>query len=767
LFYRAASWAAFPFLLLYVLWRIVRDRRYVRHLRERFGFWRLRERTAPGAVWLHAVSVGEALSAVETLRRMREEMPHTPLYVSCTTLAGREVAESKLSGIADGVFYAPIDMCFAVRRVLRLVRPSVLVVLETEIWPNLYRETRRAGASVVVVNGRISDKAAKKYKRFRWFFSAALEHVDDVLAQSIQDQQRFIDAGADSGRVRVAGNLKYDFQPDSGAAPDVVSQALRHPLWIAASTSAPMRDGDVDEDDVVIDAHRELLDRWPDLQLLIAPRKPERFDVVEEKLRSASLGYMRRSALRGGETPQVILLDSVGELSSLFAEADVVFMGGTLAERGGHNILEPALCSKPVVAGPHLENFAAIRDRFLASRGYVAIDGCGQLAGAIAALLSDPGARESLGARAKALAEAERGATARALRVIVEKRWGFVPRALPLRVTRPVLWVLSRIWIAGGYLKRRFATPRELSVPVISIGGIAIGGVGKTPMVRYLADTFRARGYKPAALTRGYKRRSRRPLVLARGSDEPVGVTGDEAQLLLRSCDVGIAADRWSVGREMEERFRPDVFLLDDGFQHAKLRRTVDIVMLDGIDPLAGDAVVPLGRLREPVKALRRADMIVIGRAGRRRFDGLLQRLPKNVPVFLSDVEIAAWHPESPGLDRVAAFCGLANPMTFFETLRHAGIRVLLTRTFPDHHRYTREELQSLAKLAQRAGARALVTTEKDSANLPEDADRMISPLKLHVVEVRLRLRNEAEFFAQLDALIGFSSHFNDGRASL
>jgi tetraacyldisaccharide 4'-kinase len=159
--------------------------------------------------------------------------------------------------------------------------------------------------------------------------------------------------------------------------------------------------------------------------------------------------------------------------------------------------------------------------------------------------------------------------------------------------------------------------------------------------------------------------------------------------------------------------------------------------------------------------------MIVINRAGRRRFEGLLERTPKGIPVFFSDVEIEAWNPERPALDRVAAFCGLANPLTFFDTLRNEGARVVLTRTFPDHHRYSREELRSLSREAQRAGARVFITTEKDCANLPEDADRLLAPLKLYVVEVRLRLHREAEFFAHLDALRGFSSHFNDGRASL
>ena len=172
---------------------------------------------------------------------MRQEIPNTPLFVSCTTLSGREVADSKLTGIADGIFYAPIDMCFAVRRVLRLIQPSVLVVLETEIWPHLYRETRSAGAAVVILNGRISDKAAERYKRFRWFFSAVLEQVSGILAQSSQDEQRFIDTGAHPNQVRIAGNLKYDFKPGSIAAPDIVIRALRHPLWIAASTSGPMR----------------------------------------------------------------------------------------------------------------------------------------------------------------------------------------------------------------------------------------------------------------------------------------------------------------------------------------------------------------------------------------------------------------------------------------------------------------------------------------------------------------------------------------------
>lgn len=764
--YRAAWLAAAPCLLLYVLWRAVRDPRYLRSFGERLGFWNLKYRTAPGSIWLHAVSVGEALSAVEIIRRMRSDLPHTPVYVSCTTLAGREVAASKLSDIADGIFYAPMDTCWAVRRVLRRIRPSVLVVLETEIWPNLYREAKRSGASVVVVNARIGDKAAESYTRFRWFFSAVLAQADHILAQSAQDERRYIAAGALPETVCVAGNLKYDFQPCPGDVPAELLSLLRRPLWICASTTGPMHSRDVDEDDVILTAYREVAAKQPDVQLLIAPRKPERFEIVGAKLRDAGIDFVRRSEIRGGEAASVVLLDSVGELSSLFPHADAVFMGGTLAERGGHNILEPALCAKPVIAGPHLENFAAIRDRFAAASGYIAIEDGSQLAEAVSMLLQDPGLRESLGARARALAEAERGATSRAMRVIAACRWEHVPASLPWGFARPLLWALSLIWVAGGKLKRRMVKTRALETPVISVGGMAMGGVGKTPMVRYLAGALGSRGYRVAALTRGYRRRSRGIVCLPKGSRVPVPVTGDEAQLLLRSCDAGIGADRWTVGRRMEEQFEPELFLLDDGFQHARLARTVDLLLLDGIDPLAGDAPFPLGRLREPESAMARADIIVITRAGGRRFDGLMRRLPK-VPVFLADVEVNAWIPERPALGPIAAFCGLANPAAFFETIRESGIPVVLEQAFPDHHRYTREELQDLARQARLQGAIALVTTEKDFVNLPDDAGSCVGPLKIIQVAIRMRIRNESGFLTQLDLLLGLSSRFNGGCARL
>ena len=388
----------------------------------------------------------KCLSAVELVKRLRVRLPGAPVFVSCGTVAGREAAETRLSGIADGVFYAPFDLVFAVRRVIRRIRPAAVVILETEIWPNLYREAKRAGCALVVVNGRISDKSLPSYRRHSWFFRAPLSLPDAILAQSEQDVERYRLAGA--AAVRNAGNLKYDFNPQSSAAPDVVRAWIERgggPLWIAASTVAPEFDGDVDEDDAVIAA-------WtPGLRLLIAPRKPERFDVVAEKLRAAGLPFARRSALPDGEESPVLLVDSVGELGSLFQYADVVFMGGTLAHRGGHNILEPAAAGKPIVVGPHLENFAAIQRRFLDGRGMLEIQSPSELRPAVEKLLLD-GAE--YGSRARSLADAERGATDRAVDAIVEARWKAVPRSIP---ALPLRW-LSWLWIGGGIVKRRMTT---------------------------------------------------------------------------------------------------------------------------------------------------------------------------------------------------------------------------------------------------------------------------------------------------------------------
>lgn len=717
-------------------------------MEERFGFLpRSFKPTGPGAFWFHAVSVGEVLSAVELIRRVRDIQPQAEIFVSVSTLAGREVADRRLAGLANGVFYAPLDYRSVIRRVLRRIRPAVVVVLETEIWPNLYRESKRAGASLMIVNGRISDRALPRYRQWRGFFEHVLRWPDAILVQSQQDLDRYLMAGAPEDRVRVAGNLKYDFTPPATGAVFGAELGTEH-IWIAASTTAPVEPGDPDEDDVVIEAFKKVSSHSSGLLLILAPRRPERFPVVAEKLAQAGVLYAIRSQSGFSKVtlPGVLLLDSVGELAGLFELATVVFMGGTLPRRGGHNILEPAYFGKPIIVGPHMENFADIIDEFEAADAVVRIDGPGELASAVESLLENPRRAAEIGARAGSLAAAKRGTAGHVVEKILAAADESVPdppHTLEARLTRGPL---AAIWRAGHAANIARTHAQKLGTPVISVGALAMGGAGKSPFVAHLAQKLADSGRTPAILTRGYGRKSKLDVIVPRGGTAPVEQTGDEAQTYVRqaAAHVGIGGDRYEVGRRMERELNPDVFLLDDGFQHFRLHRDHDIVLIDALDPLGG-GVFPLGRLREPVSALARATAIVITRAEGRHvgIERLIRRYNPRAAIFRAKVVALGELPEGP----VAAFCGLGQPRTFWRTLETLGIQAAPRLVFPDHHRYTARDLEEIGRQAAAAGAHALVTTEKDMMNLPAGA---APPLKVYCLRIGIEIENEAELLRHL-----------------
>ena len=726
------------------------------------------ETTGSGAIWFHAVSVGEVLSLVELLRRLRAERPSVQLFVSTTTLAGRAMAGQKLAGLVDGVFYAPLDYRSIVRKVLRRLRPSLVVVMETEIWPNLYREAKRAGASLLVVNGRISDRALPRYIRWRWFFRHALAQPDAIWVQTKEDVCRYVLAGAPADRVHVGGNLKYDFAPPaSGIAPEIAAFLERTKpgkIWVAASTMPPADAADVDEDEAVIAAFGEVAAKRPDVLLILVPRRPERFASAAEKLERAGIAFTRRTALGPIALPGVLLLDSMGELAALFERADVVFMGGTLARRGGHNVLEPAYFGKPVIVGPHMENFAGIAAEFRAADALRTIQASADLGAAVSELLgNDAGAGE----RARSVARSKRGVTAGVASRVWEAFSEGVPAPMPYLLGRLFLTPLSWVWRAGHRVNAALSgTARHsLRAPVISIGGLTMGGVGKSPMVSHLAARLHEMGHNPAILSRGYKRKSPEPVVIVgRGETANLFLTGDEAQMLLRAghAHIGIGRDRYRVGREIERRFAPDVFLLDDGFQHFRLSRQHDIVLVDGLNPFGG-GVFPLGRSREPAAGLRRATAIVLTRAepGHHNtgLDRLLRTYNRTAPIYRCrvvphewvDVHSLASAPASqPPFRRVAAFCGLGNPRSFWSTLEELRIEVVFRWAFGDHHSYRPVELTRLLAQARAAGAEALVTTEKDALNLCAGACAMVSPLTLYWLKIGIEIEKEEELLRKL-----------------
>ncbi len=734
---------------------------------------------------MHAVSVGEVVSAVGLLREIRERSPSIPLHVSVTTVAGRAIADERLNGLVDGIFYAPIDYVFAVRRVLARIRPSLVVILETEIWPALYREAKRGGCSLLVVNGRISDRAFPRYRRWRFFFQDALRRPDAILAQSEQDAARFLALGAPSDIVRTIGNLKYDAEPAHTEPPRVITELIAklHPtaIWIAASTMPGADREDVDEDDAVLSAFQDLARSHPELLLILVPRRPERFDEAEQRLRNAGVQYIRRSQ----ETippdfhlPAVVLLDTIGELAGLFPIADVVFMGGTLARRGGHNVLEPAACRKAIVTGPHLENFSGVAAEFREQGAFLEIGRAGELASAIAKLIDNRPLREDLGARAAALAAGKRGATKKAVSEILRWQDVAVPSWSRLSPARFLLWPLAQIWAAASawQQRRKVARARGLDTPVVSVGGISMGGAGKTPMVDYLAERLRESGLHPAILTRGYRRRSIETSILVEaGEPAPVSFTGDEAQIFVQSgfAHSGIGADRFVTGRLLEERYRPDIFLLDDGFQHTRLRRDLDLVLIDALNPFGGGAVFPLGNLREPLSALARAGAFVIMRAAPEReyagIIGQLRAVNPQAPVFRARLEQRYWvnyrthqprhAPETP----VAAFCGLANPASFWGTLRSLGLQPVFHWAFGDHHHYACAQVERLAAQAKMHGSNLLLTTEKDAMNLPESTAALLERAGVEVYWLKIGVHVENE--DQLLELIASKMHRRDAPA--
>lgn len=417
----------------------LRRRKYLSNLRERLGFsfpsLRNLPLDHPGAIWIHAVSVGEVLSGVSLARQLKEAYPARPLVVSTTTLTGQALARERMP-FADATFYFPLDWAFSVRRALRAVRPSVVVILETEIWPNFLREAQRRKIPVLFVSGRISDRSFARYENYfgvfgfflRPFLRSALSGVTAFLAQSERDAVRIRTLGAAANRIRVSGNLKYDLElPETTPLANWLEAEARRrrraPIIVAGSIVAS-------EEPLALIAFGTLQGEHPHALLVLAPRKPERFEAAAEFIDESHRKYLRRSQLpvsapskaasQNGEPTipddvTVLLLDSIGELASLYRLADGALVGGSLVPSGGHNILEPAAFGKIPVFGPHMENFAEIAARFVAAGAAIQVESPEDAGVAWIELLRNPERMRKMGETARGLIEGSRGATDRAL----------------------------------------------------------------------------------------------------------------------------------------------------------------------------------------------------------------------------------------------------------------------------------------------------------------------------------------------------------------
>jgi 3-deoxy-D-manno-octulosonic-acid transferase len=387
---------------------LVRFRKYLPTLAERLGFLRIPQ--LKDAIWIHAVSVGEVKAVERLLERLRQQYPATTLAVSTATPAGQQLARQR-HDIIDQTFYFPIDLPWCVKKTVDRVDPQMVIIAETEIWPNFLRVCRRRGIRVVMINGRISDKSFARYRLVRRWLRRVFEDYSVIGMQSEMDRRRIEAIGADPQKVTVFGNLKYDVAAASRPVDATLADVLRtwHQVWIAASTMPG-------EEEFILDAYAAIRTSHPQLKLVIAPRHADRFDAVEELVKRRRVACVRRTRLSGDA--DVLVLDTIGELASVFQYATVVFMGGSLVPRGGHNVLEPAMYRKPIVFGPHMENFRDIARLFLEARAAVQIQSPAELAPAITDLLSNASKASELGRNAHHIVQQNSGATDRVLRFL-------------------------------------------------------------------------------------------------------------------------------------------------------------------------------------------------------------------------------------------------------------------------------------------------------------------------------------------------------------
>jgi len=403
------------------LYQAVRYRKYIGSLAQRMGYLPVSfNLDGEPSIWIHAVSVGEVLTARSLIADLRGRYPELRLFLSTTTLTGQQVARTKLRGV-DAVFFFPFDLPPFVARTLRLVRPRLFIMMETEIWPNLLRACRRQGVKTMLVNGRISQRSYPRYRLARGLFRRVLADVDRFCMQSEDSARRIVEIGAEQARVTVTGSLKFEsLESPAEAAGRGAGRVLRYfrmppsrLVFVAASTLRG-------EERPVLDAFAALRRVHPNALLIIAPRKTERFGDAEALARAEGYRVMRRTELAVDAEPRadVVVLDTIGELAHVVQVGTMVFVGGSLVDHGGHNILEPAVHGRPIVFGPHMQNFAEIAAIFLQSQAAIQVGSAAELAAAVVRLAGDPVERARLGAAARALVEANRGAQPKTLEAI-------------------------------------------------------------------------------------------------------------------------------------------------------------------------------------------------------------------------------------------------------------------------------------------------------------------------------------------------------------
>lgn len=401
-----------PFIIARLWWRGRANPAYRHRIAERFGY--IPHHPQPHGLWVHAVSVGETLAAAPMVKAYMERHPGVPVTITTTTPTGSEQVK-RLFGARVYHMYLPYDLPRFIYRFLRAIRPGALIIMETELWPNLLACCERKQIPVILANARLSEKSARGYEKLAALTLPMLNQLSCVAAQHDEDASRFLRLGLDPERVTVTGSVKFDVSVPADI--DAKGSALRA-QWGATRPVLALASSHPGEDEQVLGLFRQLQAAVPDLLLLLVPRHPERFDAVTNAARSRHLRVQRRSTGQAQASTEVYIADSMGEMLTLLAAADVVLMGGSLVQLGGHNPIEPAALGKATVIGPNYTNFAAIVDAMAAEDSLQVVQDMQTLPETLIRYLNDAELRSAMGERARATVDANRGAVKRLIAII-------------------------------------------------------------------------------------------------------------------------------------------------------------------------------------------------------------------------------------------------------------------------------------------------------------------------------------------------------------
>ncbi|PHI36604.1 3-deoxy-D-manno-octulosonic acid transferase [Pseudoalteromonas sp. GCY] len=403
-----------PILLSYLYF--IRGRKspdYRTHFTERFGF--SLNKLPPHAVVIHCASVGEVLAATPLIKSVLTEQAAAPIIVTCNTPTGREeITKAFHNNVQVHVCYLPIDFAFAVRKFFTTLKPKFLIVMETELWPNLFHYAKQNQCKTLVVNARLSEKSYQGYKKHAWLTKGLISNIDLLAAHNEEDGNRFIKLGLVQSKLHITGSIKFDISVTEEEIAKARQFRIGYPerlIWLAGSTHPK-------EHEQIIAAHQRVLKQVSNALLIIAPRHPEQFQAVADYLNEQEIAFTRKSSNGINAEASVLLADTLGELKWLFGSADIAYIGGSLIERGGHNPLEAAAHGVPILTGPHTYNFAHIYPQLLAQQGAIIVDNADKLAAQIVTLFEDKSLRTQIGANAQSVLVENTGAIAKTMKLI-------------------------------------------------------------------------------------------------------------------------------------------------------------------------------------------------------------------------------------------------------------------------------------------------------------------------------------------------------------